>query len=476
MAFHPPTDRHAERTIQTFEEMLRACVIDFKCKWDDHLPLVDFAYNNCYHSSISMAPFVALYGKRFSMSFFLKKCVGDPTSIVPLESLGIKKILSYEEVLVEILDRQVKKLRNKKVASIKDMSTRRAYAKRNVSENVEAEASVNPLAEQVTNELRMDFQVLARAVKAQANREVVVPVNPNVYRTTSIVRNFMRMNSPEFYGSRVEDNPQDLSLRSIRFFPIEMREAKVLEFINLRQGSISVREYSLKFTQLSKYAPTMVADSWAGMSSSNATLKFHNNRVSMLNLKEGIMVVLQLLGVLVLSVGKSTMLRGEKVSKLLLVVQVPMLPSKTASMYFRREANKRVLRMWLSLRGEKASKLLLVVQVPMLPSKTASMHFRREANKRVLRMWLPAKSIWLEACEKSLQDLKDRLTSAPVLTLPKGTDGSGGYCDASRIGLGCVLMQSDNVIGYAYRLLKIHEEFAICVQQKGLESPPKKMA
>ena len=51
-----------------------------------------------------------------------------------------------------------------------------------------------------------------------------------------------------------------------RFFPLEMREAKVLEFINLRQGSMSVREYALKFTQLSKYAPSMVADSRDKMS------------------------------------------------------------------------------------------------------------------------------------------------------------------------------------------------------------------
>ncbi|WMV18344.1 hypothetical protein MTR67_011729, partial [Solanum verrucosum] len=51
--------------------------------------------------------------------FLLKKCVGDPTSIVPLEGLGVKENISYEEVLVEILDRQVKMLRNKEVASVK---------------------------------------------------------------------------------------------------------------------------------------------------------------------------------------------------------------------------------------------------------------------------------------------------------------------------------------------------------------------
>ena len=42
--------------------MLRACVIDFKGSWDDHLPLIEFSYNNSYHSSIGMVPFEALYG------------------------------------------------------------------------------------------------------------------------------------------------------------------------------------------------------------------------------------------------------------------------------------------------------------------------------------------------------------------------------------------------------------------------------
>ncbi|WMV45102.1 hypothetical protein MTR67_038487, partial [Solanum verrucosum] len=67
------------------------------------------------------------------------------------------------------------------------------------------------------------------------------------------------------------------------------------------------------------------------------------------------------------------------------------------------------------------------------------------------------KFLWLKACEKSFQELKDRLTSAPILTLLKGTDGFVIYCDASRIGLRCVLMQNENVIVYASRNLKIHE-------------------
>ncbi|WMV47322.1 hypothetical protein MTR67_040707 [Solanum verrucosum] len=63
-AFHPQIDGQAERTIQTLEDMLRACVIDFNDNWDDHLPLVKFAHNNSYHSNIQMAPYEALYGRR----------------------------------------------------------------------------------------------------------------------------------------------------------------------------------------------------------------------------------------------------------------------------------------------------------------------------------------------------------------------------------------------------------------------------
>ena len=60
-AFHPQTDGQAERIIQTLEDMLRACVIDFKGSWDDHLSLIEFSYNNSYHSSIQMTPYKALY-------------------------------------------------------------------------------------------------------------------------------------------------------------------------------------------------------------------------------------------------------------------------------------------------------------------------------------------------------------------------------------------------------------------------------
>ncbi|KAJ9544342.1 hypothetical protein OSB04_024049 [Centaurea solstitialis] len=63
-AYHPQTDGQTERTIQTLEDMLRACVLEFGGSWDDHLPLVEFSYNNSYHASIQCAPYEALYGRK----------------------------------------------------------------------------------------------------------------------------------------------------------------------------------------------------------------------------------------------------------------------------------------------------------------------------------------------------------------------------------------------------------------------------
>nr|GEW70725.1 putative reverse transcriptase domain-containing protein [Tanacetum cinerariifolium] len=59
-AYYLETDGQSERTIQTLEDMLRACVIDFGNGWVKHLPLVEFSYNNSYHASIKAEPFEAL--------------------------------------------------------------------------------------------------------------------------------------------------------------------------------------------------------------------------------------------------------------------------------------------------------------------------------------------------------------------------------------------------------------------------------
>ncbi|GJR97578.1 pol protein [Tanacetum coccineum] len=64
LPFHPQTDGQSERTIQTLEDMLRACALEWTGSWDEYLCLVEFAYNNSWHASIKAAPFELLYGRK----------------------------------------------------------------------------------------------------------------------------------------------------------------------------------------------------------------------------------------------------------------------------------------------------------------------------------------------------------------------------------------------------------------------------
>lgn len=64
ITFHPATDGQTERTIQTLEDMLRACVLDFQGSWDKHFDLIKFSYYNNYKSSIQIAPYEVFYGQK----------------------------------------------------------------------------------------------------------------------------------------------------------------------------------------------------------------------------------------------------------------------------------------------------------------------------------------------------------------------------------------------------------------------------
>ncbi|XP_060182190.1 uncharacterized protein LOC132611839 [Lycium barbarum] len=134
------SEGQAERTIQTLEDMLRACVLDFQGSWDDHFPLIEFSYDNSYHASIKMAPYEALYGRkcRPRAGWFIvgeanvfgpelvhqaiEKMYDDENwsfRIIPVDDIQVIENLTYEEEPIVILDRQVRRLRSKEVASVK---------------------------------------------------------------------------------------------------------------------------------------------------------------------------------------------------------------------------------------------------------------------------------------------------------------------------------------------------------------------
>ncbi|GJS50636.1 reverse transcriptase domain-containing protein [Tanacetum coccineum] len=158
------TNGKSERTIQTLEDMLRACVIDFGKGWERHLPLVEFSYNNSYHASIKVAPFEALYAARdwqrsyanvrrkplefqvgdhvmlkvvgpvaytlelpeelssihstFHVSN-LKKCLSDESLVIPMKELRLDDTLNFMEEPVEIMDCKVKQLRQSRIPIVK---------------------------------------------------------------------------------------------------------------------------------------------------------------------------------------------------------------------------------------------------------------------------------------------------------------------------------------------------------------------
>nr|GEZ31168.1 reverse transcriptase domain-containing protein [Tanacetum cinerariifolium] len=103
-AYHPETDGQSERTIQTLEDMLRACAIDFGKGWVNHIPLVEFSYNNSYHASIKAAPFEALYGRKWVVRFG-KRGKLNPRYVGPFKVLGVIGKVAYKLNLPEELSR-----------------------------------------------------------------------------------------------------------------------------------------------------------------------------------------------------------------------------------------------------------------------------------------------------------------------------------------------------------------------------------
>lgn len=86
-AFHPQTNEQSERTIRTLDDILRTCVIDFRRHWDDHLPLVEFAYNNNYQTSIGMTLYETLYGRPCRLPICWEE-VGDRKKLISLDLIN----------------------------------------------------------------------------------------------------------------------------------------------------------------------------------------------------------------------------------------------------------------------------------------------------------------------------------------------------------------------------------------------------
>nr|GFB76820.1 putative reverse transcriptase domain, ribonuclease H-like domain, aspartic peptidase domain protein [Tanacetum cinerariifolium] len=113
IAYHSKTNGQSERTIQTLKDMLRACTIDFGNGWVNHLPLVEFSYNNSYHATIKAAPFEALYCRKYHSPVCW-------TEVGEAQILGPELIQKTTEKIVQIKKRmQAARDRQKSYADLK---------------------------------------------------------------------------------------------------------------------------------------------------------------------------------------------------------------------------------------------------------------------------------------------------------------------------------------------------------------------
>jgi hypothetical protein len=106
--FHPQIDGQSERTIQTLEDLLRSCVLEFKGNWEDPLPLKDFTYHNSLQTNIGMAPYEALYGRKCCTSICCEE-VGERKLLGPeMVKLTTDKVRVIRKRMKEAQDRQKK--------------------------------------------------------------------------------------------------------------------------------------------------------------------------------------------------------------------------------------------------------------------------------------------------------------------------------------------------------------------------------
>nr|GEW88097.1 reverse transcriptase domain-containing protein [Tanacetum cinerariifolium] len=135
-AYHPETEGQSERTIQTLEDMLRACVIDFGKGWVKHFPLCEFSYNNSYHASIKagyaqgralekgcmirleLPQELSRVHHTFHVSN-LKKCYANEPLVMPLEGIHVDDRLQFMEEPVEIMEWEIKRLKQSRIPLVK---------------------------------------------------------------------------------------------------------------------------------------------------------------------------------------------------------------------------------------------------------------------------------------------------------------------------------------------------------------------
>ncbi|CAJ2645092.1 unnamed protein product [Trifolium pratense] len=299
-AYHPQTDGQSERTIQSLEDLLRACVLEQGVSWDSCLPLIEFTYNNSFHSSIGMAPFEALYGRRVTSTtgigralksrkltskFIgpyqilkrvgkvayrialppslanlhdvfhvsqLRKYVRDPSHVIESDDVQVRDDLTVEVVPLRIEGREVKRLRNKDIASVKVVWG--GPAGENATWELESKmmSSYPELFPDAAVKWVEEVEIVFEAMRCTEESKLTLGTYVLREEANKWWKNAkLRMG----IGGVVITWEMFKGEFLRKYFPADIRNKKVVEFMELKQGNMSVAEYSVKFEELCAFSP-----------------------------------------------------------------------------------------------------------------------------------------------------------------------------------------------------------------------------
>ncbi|KAF3658656.1 hypothetical protein FXO37_14318 [Capsicum annuum] len=371
------------------------------------------------------------------------------------------------------------------------------------------------------------------------------PGNPVANTIVARIRDFTRMNPPSFTRSKSDENPQEFldQVQKVKdimgvtasksaelvayqlqdmdyswFFLLELKEVNILEFINLKQGNMTEKEYSVKFTQLARYAPHVVANRRSKIKGVKNIKKDRENKMDRTgsfkfaqpkSQGENRSQFCSKPSVLASSSPSAPMLKfryGNKDRAQGLKPQGSIISARTnpffhkygrnhqgvcrdgSNVYFRYDKPGYKIIDYPQLASQVMSfgitnaptafmdlmncvfkqylDMFIIVFIDEILVYSRSEHDHAKNLRIVLqtlrshqlftkfskyKFWLrltqkKVKFKWSDSCENSFQELKTRNTKAPILMLPDSSDGFVVYCDASRVGLGCVFIHRGHKI------------------------------
>ncbi|GJT79562.1 putative reverse transcriptase domain-containing protein [Tanacetum coccineum] len=417
--YHPPTDGQSERTIQTLEDMLRACVLDFGKGWDRHLPLVEFSYNNSYHTSIKAAPFEALYGRKCRSPICWAE-VGDS------QLTGPEIIHETTEKIVQIKSRiQAARDRQKSYADV-----RRKPLEFQVGDKVMLKVSPWKGVIRFGKRGKLNpryigpFKIIAKVGTVAYRLEL--PEQLSRVHSTFHVSNLKKCLADEPLAIPLDEIQIDDKLHFIEE-PVEIMDREVKRLKQSRIPIVKVRWNSRRGPEFTWEREDQMQKKYPHLFPISAP------------------------------VADATSVREEDIPKTTFRTRyghyefqvMPFSLTNAPAVFM--DLMNRVCKSYLG------RFVIVFIDDILIYSKSRKEHERH--LKLILRL-LKKEELYAkgERAEAAFQLLKQKLCSALILALPEGSENFVVYCDASRKGLGAVLIQKEKVIAYASRQLKVHEK------------------